>query len=135
MRVVRSTNDTPVAGQPLSLTCLAELRDNVTQSPLTLSWLRPLDNSLPSSSHYRTLTNGTFNTSLAILELQWPAVNLSQAGSYTCQAELQTGERVRVTEELVLQGKQMLLLEKRILDKTRFKYLNLYFWHYTVEPL
>ena len=128
IHVVRSTNDTPVAGQPLSFTCLAELRDNVTQSPLTLSWLCPLDNSLPSSSHYHTLTNGTFNTSLAIVELQWPAVNLSQAGSYTCQAELQTGERVTVTEDLVLQGNKwsiLLALQKQILDSTRYLYLYL----------
>lgn len=104
MRVIRSTNDPPVAGQPLSLTCLAKLRANATQSPLTLSWLRPFDNSSLSSSNYHILTKTTFNTSLAILELMWSVANLSQAGSYTCQAKLQTGEIAGVTEDLVMQG-------------------------------
>ena len=104
MRVARSINETPIAGQAFSLTCFAEIRTNATQSPLTLSWLRPLANSSLNSSHYHTLTEATFNSSTARLELQWSIVNMSQAGSYTCQAELQTGEKAMVTEEIVIQG-------------------------------
>ena len=80
------------------------IRTNTSHFPLIITWQRTHRISSLTSTHVETLKNGTYNTTTATLSIQWPNFHVSQAGSYTCLAQLQSNEQAIVTKEVIVQG-------------------------------
>ena len=108
IHVTRSINHTTAtADQPFSLTCFVNIRTNTSHFPLVITWQHTQRISSLTSTHVETLKNGTYNTTTATLSIQWPNFRVSQAGSYTCLAQLQSNEQAIVNEEVIVQGNSL----------------------------